>query len=233
MSDKGIFVTGTDTGVGKTFVACLLARLLREKCRLGVMKPFASGSHLDVERLVHAAGLNDIDLNQVNPVYFDLPLAPYSADKFPKKNNNLSKVLNAYEWMKKYFDFIIVEGIGGLHVPLTHNLTVADLVCQMDLPMVVVTHPYSGTLNHTLLTLNYALQKKIKVAGLVINEHHNKRDFSRTSNVSALKRLIAEPLVGFLPYIKGDFGKKIERALKFNFINKHWLKEICNGPTTY
>lgn len=216
---SGFFITGTDTGVGKTFVSCLWASRLSLRKRVGVMKPFASGSRLDALRLRRCAHRFDLSLDEINPVFFDQPLSPYSADGFPEQNDFFQTILKNFRKVRDTSDVVIVEGMGGLHVPITRSRMVADLAREMDLPLVIVTHAGLGTLNHTLLTVHYAVQKGLKIAGLIMNNVRKTSDLSSQTNLDALGCLTGLPILGFIPYLRGRFEEKLKMALKKGFIN--------------
>lgn len=223
---RGFFITGTDTGVGKTLVSCILAKVLSQRFHLGVMKPLASGSMLDVQRLKRASGRGDLDFEKLNPVFFDEPISPFSASLLGNKRIHLSKIYESYVWLQKHSDFVIVEGIGGLHVPITGKLTVADLALEMNLPLLIVTHPFLGTLNHTLLTVNYARQKGLKINGMIINASKNQKDPSTKTNALALSRLTRLPILASIPYLKGKFDEKVEKAVQKKWIDPHWVRSL-------
>jgi len=154
---RGIFVTGTDTGVGKTVVACALAAWGRRRgVDVGVMKPIATGGRWapadqrwvsdDARRLAQAAGSGD-PWPLVNPVCCKEPLAPATAAQRARSPIRLDEVLRAFRSLQARHEWLIVEGIGGLLVPLTARATVADLARRLHLPVIVVARPGLGTLN--------------------------------------------------------------------------------------
>src|SRR5258708_32063229 len=115
--NKGIFVTGTDTGVGKTLVACGIARLLKSwKVNVGVMKPIATGDQHDVRQLMKAADVDD-EISMVNPQFFNAPLAPSVAAALERREVRLEKIYSAFWVLSKKYEVMIVEGIGGVKVP--------------------------------------------------------------------------------------------------------------------
>jgi dethiobiotin synthetase len=193
------------------------------------MKPLASGSMLDVQRLKKASGREDLDFERLSPVFFDEPVSPFSASYLGKKKINLSKIFKAYHWLRRRSDFVIVEGIGGLHVPITEKLTVADLALKMNLPLLIVTHPFLGTLNHTLLTVTYALQKGLKIEGIIINAPKDRRDPSRKTNARAHSQLTRLPILASIPSLRGRFEKKIDEAVQMGLFNHHWIEGLSNG----
>jgi len=174
---RGIFVTATDTEVGKTFVAAGLARALKAQgVDVGVMKPVASGGRRtddglvsdDARQLAEAVDSTD-DMSLVNPVCLGATLAPLVAARLEGKRVDLGAVWRAYETLAARHEFLLVEGIGGLLVPLDEGATVLDLITMFRLPALVVTRPTLGTINHTLLTVRSAREHGVDVVGLVIN----------------------------------------------------------------
>jgi dethiobiotin synthetase len=179
---SGLFVTGTDTGVGKTFVAAAIARALRAEGRtVGVLKPAATGAIReggrerweDAEALIAATGCTP-PLDRVAPIRFPAPLAPPVAARmlgvrltFPAVRTGVAAAL-AW-WAEQGADVMVVEGIGGLLCPLAEGATVADLALLLDYPLVIVARRGLGTLNHTLLTVEAARRRGMRIAGLVLN----------------------------------------------------------------
>ena len=174
-------MTGTDTGVGKTVVACALAAWCRrEGLNVGVMKPIATGGRPLVHRsqqrsisddalaLAAAASVED-SLSLINPVCFREGLAPLTAALRAHRRIRLESILRAFHILASRHDVMIVEGIGGLLVPLTQRSSVASLIQQMQLPILVVARPGLGTLNHTLLTLQSIRHFQLQVHGVIMN----------------------------------------------------------------
>jgi len=221
---KGVFVTATGTNVGKTFVSCLLAQCLRDKLRVGVMKPFSSGSQLDALRLIRASGRRDLLLKDVNPAYFDKPLAPYSATGLGRRKIDFSSVFKSFRSIQKNSDFMIVEGIGGLAVPITENWTAADFAHKLGLPIVIVTHLELGTLNHTLLTVDYARRMDIPVWGLVSTDSKKEKGLSYETNLSALPKLTRLPWLLNLPNSPGSFEQRIKKIIQIRSVQKQIKK---------
>jgi dethiobiotin synthetase len=174
---KGIFITGTDTGVGKTYIAAGIAAALRKRSvDVGVMKPAETGCRIrngrlapsDALSLKSAACVKD-PLSLINPYRFKQPLAPAVAAESEGKTIDPKKILSAYRDLSQLHEVMIVEGAGGILVPLTYDYTYLDLVRALKLPVVVVARPSLGTINHTLLTIEALLQSGATVAGIVIN----------------------------------------------------------------
>ena len=176
MVPRGIFVTGTDTGVGKTIVAATLARLLRMNgVSVGAMKPVTSGCHEedgllvsnDARLLCQAAGIELCD--DVAPYRLREALAPAEAARIDGVRIDFSHIKSAFERLAASYQYVIVEGAGGLMVPLCGGLLVADLALELELPLLVVARPGLGTINHTVLTCYAARQLGLQVAGVIIN----------------------------------------------------------------
>ena len=175
----GLFVVGTDTGVGKTHVAAAIARsMVREGRRVGVLKPLATGVPAgagrgeDAARLIAAAG-GSIAPERVVPIAFEAPLAPAVAARRLGGRLEAAEVERALEaalaWWRDRADVMVVEGIGGLLTPLAEGTTAADIAIRLDYPLVVVARRGLGTLNHTLLTVEAALRRGLRVVGIVLN----------------------------------------------------------------
>jgi dethiobiotin synthetase len=177
----GIFVVGTDTGVGKTFVASSLARSWQSAGhRVGILKPVASGATFaegrlaseDTIQLIEAIG-GGVALDRVTPIVFEEPLAPPVAARRLGQPLLMSEVesavIEALAWWSDRADVMIVEGVGGLLCPIAEGATVADLAILLDYPVLIVAHRGLGTLNHTLLTVEAARSRGLRVAGVILN----------------------------------------------------------------
>ena len=200
----GIFITGTDTGVGKTVVAGMLAAQLRQRgVRVGVMKPIACGGWEDSALLKRCAGVDD-RLEEITPVYFKAPLAPWPASRLERRKIDWKKLSTAYTRLRRKYDFLIVEGVGGLLVPLTATQSVPHLIRRFKLPVVVVARLGLGTLNHTLLTLAEARRQRQKVRGVVLNETTpaKGKKLAEKTNPSLIRELGKVPVLAVVPYIK-------------------------------
>jgi dethiobiotin synthetase len=166
---RGLFVVGTDTGVGKTIVAVALIYCLHDKgVNVGAFKPVECGGREDSTLLHEAAGC-DGSIDLVNPYNFKLPISPHQAAEEEGRTIDIAVILDAYDRLKERHDFIVTEGAGGLLVPLGPNYLLADLISELDLPVLVVARAAVGTINHTLLTVKHAQSLGLDVAGVVIN----------------------------------------------------------------
>ncbi|HEX2769746.1 MAG TPA: dethiobiotin synthase, partial [Geobacteraceae bacterium] len=208
MAGKGIFVTGTDTGVGKSIAAAALARLLHGRgVNVGVMKPVTSGCRekngrlvsQDAELLAWGAGLDRVDTD-VAPYLLREPLAPAEAAAREGVRIDFRYIGETFARLASRYEFVIVEGVGGLMVPLAVGLLVADLVKLLSLPLLVIARPDLGTINHTLLTCFAARQLGIAVSGVIINNYPEQPDAAEQSAPHLIASLAGAPLLGLFPH---------------------------------
>jgi len=206
----GIFITGTDTGVGKTVVAAGLALVLRERgLKVGVMKPIATGCSGDGKRLVSedAVYLFEAAENEyaplTNPLRFRNPLVPNVASIIEKKEVPIEKILKAYQELRHHYDFLIVEGIGGLLVPITKEYYVANLIHEFSLPIVIVARGGLGTINHTLLTVDAAVIRGLDVRGIIFDRMPRVNfSIAEITNPKVIHDLTGIPVLGTLPELE-------------------------------
>ena len=213
---KGIFITGTDTGVGKTFFACGLAALLKESgYKVGVMKPAETGCDQGEGKLVprDAAALKEasgceIPLEQICPYQFREPLAPSVAAEKEGTRIDIDRLMSVYSEISATHDVTIVEGAGGLLVPLLPSYTYADLAKVLKLPLIVVAANKLGMINHLLLTLEHASCKGLSVLGYVLNQIESQPSLAAETNREALVSLTGVPCMGEVPYIEDSQRQK-------------------------
>lgn len=208
---RGYFITGTDTGVGKTIVAGGLAALYKNKgLDVGVMKPIATGCKKvnnalisdDAIFLKRSAEVDD-EYGLINPVSLEQPLAPTVAARLSNTRIDLEKIRMDYDSLCERHEYLIVEGIGGLLVPIDAYYFVVDLANEMELPLIIVCRPNVGTINHTLLTVSYAREHGLDVKGIIINEStENCDDVVKKTNADEIKRLTNLPVLGMIPFDK-------------------------------
>ena len=197
---RGLFITGTDTGVGKTVVACAIAEALRRHHRdVGVMKPIETGvgaqGPLDAISLCEAAGVND-SLDLVCPQRFALPAAPSVAAAHERRVVDLDAIRSAHAELARRHAFLLIEGAGGILVPIRPGYAMADLAAEFDAPLVVVTRASLGTINHTLLTLEAIDRRGLALAGVVISHGPFAISSSDRANLAALHESLGARLVG-------------------------------------
>jgi dethiobiotin synthetase len=234
----GLFITGTNTGVGKTTVTAALAGALhRSHVRVGVCKPVASGCPLSNRRVLtgnmpavdddfdcpdaaiaaRAAGLDPSDptlMRYLAPVRFAVPASPHIAARVEGRPTDWKRVAGALDWWQENSDALLVEGSGGWLVPLDHHdYMVADLAGALRLPVIVVTDVSLGTLNHTLLTVQAIRQRGLAVAGLVINHVPARPELIRDTNLEELPRLCGVPVRAILPEAEAPFGARVPESL--------------------
>jgi len=208
---NALFITGTDTGVGKTAITGMIARLLqREGIDVGVAKPVATGCRVtdrgrvcdDVEFLHRCLGF--CDPREITCTYaFETPVSPHLAAKIEGRPILLPNIISNYFVSLGAHDLLLIEGVGGLMVPLTETQTVADLIQMLKTPVLLVSRNLLGTLNHTLLTLRYLKDHKIPVLGVIMNHPTDAVDASQDDNASTIARFGGAPILGAIPYCPG------------------------------
>lgn len=209
MSCDGLFVVGTDTGVGKTFVSAAIARRLRELGgRVGAYKPAASGAEqasagriwTDVNDLSAAIG-DQFPRDRVCPQRFVAPVAPPVAARLEGRQVDESLLIDGLHWWSDQVDALIVEGVGGLLSPLSDTMSVADFAVQVGFPLLIVGRLGLGTINQTLLTVEAARRRGLPIAGVVLNQASEcEPDLSAATNPEELARRLPIPLLGVIPH---------------------------------
>ena len=225
---SGFFITGTDTGVGKTFFAKgLTSALKRRAMRVGVMKPVETGCGppekrhpTDALTLAEAAG-NDIDFSLICPYQFEAPLAPEVAARLEGQEIDIQIILTAYKTMSRQCDLTVVEGAGGLMVPIAASYTMADLVHDLNIPLLLVVDSKLGAVNHTLLTLETAASRDLKVCGYVLNHASPEADLASNTNAELLSRCTDVACLGNIPWSPDhDPTETIDNAIDWNRLLK-------------
>jgi dethiobiotin synthetase len=185
-----LFLTGTGTGVGKTFVAIELLHWLRARgIRAAGMKPICCGDREDPRRLL-AASAEGISIEELNPVWLQSPVAPSVAAEIEQIEIDLGKVRNCFRNLSERFDTVIVEGVGGWLVPITKDLFIGDFAKQLDLPVAIVGENRLGCLNHILLTLESVQRRGLVCAGVILNQANGPTDLAQSTNETELRRLL-------------------------------------------
>lgn len=216
---NGIFVTGTDTDVGKTIISSGLAAVLNEKkIDVGVFKPLLSGiSREDPASdtsLLKKLSKTTLSYEEITPFAFKEPLAPYVSGKLEGKNVTSEELLNHWEKIRRKHEFFIVEGAGGISVPLGKQFLVSDLIKAMQLPLVIVARPNLGTVNHVFLTVQYAKSLGLPVAGVVINGISDHPDLAEKTNPELIEELCGVPILGITPKLKEVTIENIKKIVK-------------------
>ena len=243
--NRGIFITATDTGVGKTVVTAALGLLLQKKgYKVGVMKPVQCGGQ-DAKFLRTTLRSKD-PLEKINPFYAEEPLSPHLAFRRAEKNIDIIKIISIYQELLNKYDFVLVEGAGGLMVPLTEDYFVADLIRDLNLDTIIVSRLGLGTINHTLLTVHQARQAGLNVSGVIFSDTSRKeRGIPEQTNPAEIKTLGQVPVLGVIPYLRSvsDILKECDGQIDLDSLLKadrpaltrqfrKWDKEYIWHPFT-
>ncbi|KEQ57087.1 ATP-dependent dethiobiotin synthetase BioD protein [Marine Group I thaumarchaeote SCGC AAA799-B03] len=227
---KSVFITGTDTDVGKTYITAGLAVALRKMdVDVGVMKPFAAGTAQkkgykseDIEILAKAAQTSDPE-SLVNPQFFPIPASPYTAWKNLKTKPKISTVLSSFKKLSKLHKMILVEGMGGIMTPILKNYYITNLIKEMKIPTVIVTRSKVGTVNHTIMTIQMCQKYKIPIKGIIINNFDD--DGYPVKNLKRdLQNLTGVKVLGSIPFIKDMSDASLNRIFQKNLDLKTLLK---------
>jgi dethiobiotin synthetase len=229
---RGLFITGTDTDIGKTVITGGLAGALYSRgINVGVMKPAASGCTIrrngkivaeDALFAMKAADIAATEYDWVNPYRFEPPLAPRLAAELTKTNIDIQHILACYDQLTARHDFILVEGAGGIMTPFTKECLVADLIGMLELPVIIVARPNLGTINHTLLTVEYARQRGFTVAGVIINGNQpEKAGIAEKTNPSLIAELAKVPVLGVVPMAEGINVFEQQLGNIVDLVNEH------------
>jgi len=232
MAAQGFFITGTDTGVGKTVTtACLLSLYRKHRLNVGVMKPVETGvdpecsssANSDAKFLMEIAQCSD-PLSEVCPVRLKTAASPYQAAKMENSAIDMDRIFNSFRLLADKYDNLLVEGVGGLLVPLQSNYLICDLIRDLGLPLLVVGKNALGTLNHTLLTLRAAQQAGLPVKGVILNRTEaGEKDAIESGHADLITELSGVPVLGEIPYLgqiseksfTGDLQDKVESNINF------------------
>ncbi len=219
---KGYFITGTDTGVGKTVVTACLATLFKSRGEdVGVMKPIETGvnpkcsssANSDAKFLMEVTGVQD-SLEDVCPYTLKSAASPYQAARIEGRELDPEKILERFRTLQSRHTMMLVEGIGGLLVPITGDFDVADLALKMDLPLIIVSRVRLGTLNHTLLTIKAARQQGLQIAGVILNStDEGEWDAIEAEQGSLIEKLSDIPILGVCPHIHDISSEKVNENL--------------------
>ena len=223
---KGFFITGTDTGVGKTVIAGAVIRVLHSLgIRTCAMKPVESGCGREGTILIphdgtflkQTARMED-PIRHIVPYCFENPLSPFSAAETEGREISIHEIKKAYYRLYNSYEAIVVEGIGGIMVPIKKDYYVVDLAKEFSLPLLVVIKPGLGTINHTMLTVHYALEQGLEVAGLIINySSPPANSLAEETNPNVLREICPVPILGTFPHLEGKDEDVLEKTALKNF----------------
>ena len=188
------FITGTDTGVGKTYVTKLIIETLRSEGKYAVgFKPISCGERDDAHILAEASG--GLDVDEINPLHFGSGLAPHVAALLENKTIDPAELVSSYKTIAEKYSPVLVEGAGGWEVPITEKYFISDLAKDLDLPVILVAGNRLGALNHILLTLAAIEAKGLTCAGIVLNQLEDEMDTPMITNKGILETLTDVPLL--------------------------------------
>lgn len=235
----GIFISGTDTGVGKTIVAAGLVLALKQRgMNVGYMKPVESGCPVldgevvpqDVRFVREVAGIRD-DLDLMCPYRLKAAAAPSIASRLEDVHVDIGYIVDQYFQLSLMHEIVVVEGVGGLMVPLNNNDLVTDLVLQLGLEMLVVARPGLGTINHSLLTVNIAKMMGIPLSGLVINGFGREAiGLPERTNPDEIEHFGNVPVLGILPWLKDlDYQACKPGSLLSEFMERVNIEPLLRG----
>ena len=227
---KSLFITGTDTDVGKTYITAGLAITLRKmSIDVGVMKPFAAGvaqkkgyKSEDVEILSKSAQTHDPE-NLVNPQFFPIPASPYTAWKKLKIKPKIPLVLSSFKKLSDMHEMVLVEGVGGILTPILKDYYVTNLIKDMKIPTIIVTRSKVGTVNHTLMTVKMCEKYKIPIKGIIINNFDDD-GYPINQLKKDLEDLTKVKVLGSIPFINDISDKSLYKIFKKNIDMKLLLK---------
>ncbi|MCZ6680521.1 MAG: dethiobiotin synthase [Candidatus Poribacteria bacterium] len=240
---KGVFITGTDTEIGKTVIAGGLAAMLKAAgVDVGVMKPIASGGVEHEGRIVSEdaiflkrAALVDDDLDLINPLCLRHPLAPSVAAEIEEVTIDLRQIDAAFNQLGRKHEFIVVEGVGGIAVPIGGDLLVAHLAQRFQLPLLIVARPDLGTINHTMLTVAFARSFGLDPRGIVLNGLRDEsKGLAEETNPKEIARMTHLPIMGVVPFDVRLQRNPPDSAFLSQFMDEHTelgvLANILNPP---
>ena len=220
---KPLFITATDTDIGKTYVCAGLAHSLKKLgIDVGIMKPFACGvkqktgfSSNDLTILSKAAMVNDAE-ELLNPFFFPIPASPYTAAKNLGVKIDINYLMKCFRKLDKIHDVMLVEGIGGIMTPILKNYAIIDLIKDFEANTIIVTSSKIGTINHTIMTCNMCKNMKIPVKGLIIN-NFDSTGYPVSDLEKDLNALTDLPVLCSLPHMQkfnlNDYAKMIENKM--------------------
>jgi dethiobiotin synthetase len=211
---RGIFVTGTDTGVGKTHVtAALLSELRRRDVRAAAFKPIACGAGgRDDAKTYRRLMDHEQPLDAINPIWLRHPLAPSVAARLARRRIDLRAIGTSYKRLAAAYSIVLIEGAGGLLVPIKRDYFVADLARDLRLPLLIVARLGLGTINHTLLTVQAARARGLNPIGIVLNNSAgSRRGLAERTNIDVVPALCNVPLLGVMPHGRDGASKAARR----------------------
>jgi dethiobiotin synthetase len=206
---KGIFVTGTDTGVGKTIIAGLLAGAFNKYGSVITQKWVQTGcignsTDVDVHHSLSGISVDNELTAAVNPYCFTLASSPHLAAESEGGVIDPERIISAYHELANKFDYVFTEGAGGMLVPLTRTKMIIDIVAELSIPVVIVVDNKIGCVNHTLLTIEALRNRNIPIAGLIFNQKQQNilGNTITEDNPRIINQISNVPILGKMPYLK-------------------------------
>ncbi len=220
-----IFVTGTDTGVGKTVVtAAVSSCLIKKGVKVTCLKPFQTGTEEpvvhDIE-FIYKVINRTFDMNRVCPFRLRKPLSPYYASKLENISYRVPEVIEITESRMDEEGVNLIEGAGGIRVPIVKDYFMSDLAKDLGASLMIVARPGLGTINHTLLTIDHAMSCGLNILGVVISGYPGNPGLATRTNISQLRELLGTDILGVVPQLesvnveKGWVGNLNENSHKF------------------
>lgn len=196
-----IFITATDTNVGKTVATYCLASVFQSQgIDVGVMKPVQCGGN-DAQFLKERLSISD-DIKTINPFYLKEPLSPHLAFRRAKRKFDLQVVKKNLNFLSQRHDVVLIEGAGGLMAPITEKYFNADLARDLKAPIIIVSRLGLGTINHSILTINLAKQKGLKILGIIFSDTNSKaKSLAEKTNPQEIEKITGVKVLGIIPYL--------------------------------
>lgn len=215
---KAFFITATDTDAGKTFIAAGLGAAAKEAgLNVGMLKPISCGGVDDAVIFKKRVGLADpIDL--INPVRFKQPLSPFAASKTEKVKVDIAKIKKNLRSLQRFRDITFIEGLGGVLAPIRQGYFVADMIKDLGIPAIIVARAGLGTINHTLMTVDALKQRKVKIAGIIMNGFDDSEP-SQRSNATLIEEISKFPVIGKIR-AKSSFNGLLRQIRKQGILEK-------------
>ncbi len=243
---RGIFITGTDTEIGKTVIAGgLVAALKTAGTDVGVMKPIATGGislppcrggvegrlvSEDALFLKRAAQVDD-DLDLINPICLRHPLAPSVAAEIEGVSIDLRRIDTAFDQLCRKHEFMVVEGVGGIAAPICGEMLVANLAQRFRLPLLIVARPNLGTINHTVLTVAFARSFNLELRGIVLNGLQSEsKGLAEETNPKEISRLTHLPILGIVPFDERLQQESPDSTFLSRFIGEYIDWRVVKSP---
>ncbi len=212
---KQIFITGTDTEVGKTTVSEAISFLLKENgYTVGYYKPVETGCEEKCNDAYSLSKITGQELTEILSFSFKNPVAPLVAERIEKKRISIKKIIEDFSFLKIKYDYLIVEGAGGILVPITKEngkiYTYLDLVSLVEIPALVVSRAGLGTINHTVLTVEALKNKNIKIKGIVMNGFSGENEISENTNPQIVEEMTNVSVIAKILKSQNPFEESVK-----------------------